>query len=301
MTFDLNIVEKRNVDLKLAYTHCHLNSDSSVVLSDELLKEVDDVLTNRKKNGKNMDRRRVGIDRRDLVDLTTEELKQIDEINTDAAVKEILERLGRERDDDDFKYAATDFVEAKPKENEMLKQRQVKIYEDHKYTESDDESIEDGRTQNEKPTRKSNGRRYTVVRSEARQIVKVRYKKSGKKRKRQMSLDVTKQQQTFVAAAHVSKKRRLDQQSNLIDETQPVDPKFDCFNSKLVLATFTDCRSTTKQVKVAEPLAKMLKAHQVEGVKFMWDKICNGILPDSKEKESDKVQGCVLAHHMGLG
>ena len=301
MIDDFNVVEKRNVDLKLAYTHCHLNDYSSTGLSDELLKEVDDILNNLKKNGKEMERRKVSIDRRDLEDLTIDELKQIDEINTDAEVIEILKRLGRERDDDDFKYAAADFVEANPKENEMLKQRQVKIHNDHKYTEADDESIEDGRAQIEKPTKNGNGRSYTIVRSEARQIFKVRHKKSGKKRKREISPDVTKRHQAFVEAAPVPKECRLDQQANLIDESHPIDPQFDCFNSKLILATFTDCNSTTNQVKVAEPLAKRLKAHQIKGVTFMWDKISKGILPGSKEKETDKVRGCVLAHHMGLG
>ena len=43
---------------------------------------------------------------------------------------------------------------------------------------------------------------------------------------------------------------------------------------------------------------KDLKEHQIEGVKFMWDR-CFGNL--EKIKNQDEGNGCILAHCMGLG
>ena len=51
-------------------------------------------------------------------------------------------------------------------------------------------------------------------------------------------------------------------------------------------------------VMVAPELAKVLKPHQVGGVRFMWYNIC-GVLADYNKKESEL--GCILAHSMGLG
>jgi len=46
------------------------------------------------------------------------------------------------------------------------------------------------------------------------------------------------------------------------------------------------------KVTVAEPIAKHLKEHQKEGIKFMWDNICG---------THQDIHGCILAHNMGLG
>lgn len=49
-------------------------------------------------------------------------------------------------------------------------------------------------------------------------------------------------------------------------------------------------------IKVHEKLVKHLKAHQKEGIKFMYD-TCFGSIADEVETKS----GCILAHCMGLG
>lgn len=55
--------------------------------------------------------------------------------------------------------------------------------------------------------------------------------------------------------------------------------------------------SDEKRIKIDENLAKHLKPHQIEGVKFMWD-ACFGSL---KEMQNAVGGGCILAHCMGLG
>lgn len=45
-------------------------------------------------------------------------------------------------------------------------------------------------------------------------------------------------------------------------------------------------------VYVSKEIAPLIKQHQIEGVRFMWSQI----ITDAK-----KMQGCLLAHTMGLG
>lgn len=45
-------------------------------------------------------------------------------------------------------------------------------------------------------------------------------------------------------------------------------------------------------IHVNDDIARRIKPHQIEGVRFMW----NQLVTDEKE-----MQGCLLAHTMGLG
>jgi SNF2 family DNA or RNA helicase len=45
-------------------------------------------------------------------------------------------------------------------------------------------------------------------------------------------------------------------------------------------------------VYVHEQISKRIKEHQIDGVKFMWSQIITN---------GDVMQGCLLAHTMGLG
>eukprot|EP00562_Extubocellulus_spinifer_P008772 CAMPEP_0178490870 /NCGR_PEP_ID=MMETSP0696-20121128/11113_1 /TAXON_ID=265572 /ORGANISM="Extubocellulus spinifer, Strain CCMP396" /LENGTH=2342 /DNA_ID=CAMNT_0020118713 /DNA_START=453 /DNA_END=7481 /DNA_ORIENTATION=- len=55
-------------------------------------------------------------------------------------------------------------------------------------------------------------------------------------------------------------------------------------------------------VSIVKPLAEVLKSHQVEGVKFLFDNTCSDLFPYGTEAESKhQVKGAVLAHNMGLG
>lgn len=46
-------------------------------------------------------------------------------------------------------------------------------------------------------------------------------------------------------------------------------------------------------IKVHEKIARALKPHQVEGVRFLWNAVC--------AQDNQDVSGCILAHAMGLG
>lgn len=52
---------------------------------------------------------------------------------------------------------------------------------------------------------------------------------------------------------------------------------------------------SSKHVYLNQDIARRLKPHQIEGVKFMWREIT------ATDDEDDKGQGCLLAHTMGLG
>ena len=55
---------------------------------------------------------------------------------------------------------------------------------------------------------------------------------------------------------------------------------------------------STVKVSICNPLASLLKEHQIEGVKFCWDRICKHLLDPNA---SNDVFGGILAHSMGVG
>jgi hypothetical protein len=59
-------------------------------------------------------------------------------------------------------------------------------------------------------------------------------------------------------------------------------------------------KPTVRTVTVAEPFVKILKSHQIEGIKFIWENAFSDF-ECCKDGDSTKVGGCILAHNMGLG
>ena len=51
-----------------------------------------------------------------------------------------------------------------------------------------------------------------------------------------------------------------------------------------------------RQISIAEPLAKLLKQHQREGIDFMWKRAFSDLLADSGKSFSDSMSGVILAH-----
>jgi hypothetical protein len=67
-------------------------------------------------------------------------------------------------------------------------------------------------------------------------------------------------------------------------------------NSSLVLSS-----GTQREIAVAEPLAKLLKPHQKEGIRFMFWNVFGDFVDGSQPEVNGAVGGCILAHNMGLG
>ncbi|EED89286.1 hypothetical protein THAPSDRAFT_263996, partial [Thalassiosira pseudonana CCMP1335] len=66
------------------------------------------------------------------------------------------------------------------------------------------------------------------------------------------------------------------------------------FEDSDIALPVNNCTST---VSICRPLAGLLKEHQVEGVKFCWDKICSELV----NAKDESVRGAILAHSMGVG
>ena len=82
-------------------------------------------------------------------------------------------------------------------------------------------------------------------------------------------------------------------------------PTFPFEESNLSLPCGRKDDGSEMSVSVAKSLATILKTHQVEGVKFMWENTCSDILStgagDNSETASGQIKGAILAHNMGLG
>jgi hypothetical protein len=59
-------------------------------------------------------------------------------------------------------------------------------------------------------------------------------------------------------------------------------------------------KPTVRTVTVAKPFVKILKPHQIEGIKFIWENAFSDFAY-CKDGDPTKVGGCILAHNMGLG
>jgi SNF2 family DNA or RNA helicase len=74
-------------------------------------------------------------------------------------------------------------------------------------------------------------------------------------------------------------------------------------NSSVVLCS-TEHASIQRSISVATFLASKLKSHQIEGIRFMWDKVFAdlAVATSFEEVRAEKhVGGAILAHFMGLG
>ncbi|KAK6633046.1 hypothetical protein RUM43_012789 [Polyplax serrata] len=91
------------------------------------------------------------------------------------------------------------------------------------------------------------------------------------------------------------RKNRIMERTKLMKEMFPEDFNADGTAKRLVL----DFDPETKQpiVSVNKELLKVLKPHQINGVKFMWDNCFESV----QRLQVDGGSGCILAHCMGLG
>lgn len=80
-------------------------------------------------------------------------------------------------------------------------------------------------------------------------------------------------------------------------ERKKVFEKLFCSQESTELVLDYDTRTKEKLVVVDDELSKVLKPHQREGIRFMWDNCFESI----KKLEENNGSGCILAHCMGLG
>lgn len=76
------------------------------------------------------------------------------------------------------------------------------------------------------------------------------------------------------------------------------------FQGSSVTLCSTDQPSVQRSISVATRLASQMKTHQIEAIRFMWDKVCADLaLATTYEeaREEKAVGGAILAHFMGLG
>lgn len=92
-----------------------------------------------------------------------------------------------------------------------------------------------------------------------------------------------------------------------IDDPAPIRGANIFSNSSLVLSSAdlveddrVDAANATRKIRtitIAEPLAKVLKSHQVEGVRFIWRNTFSDLAyTDASHDDVGNVGGCILAH-----
>jgi transcriptional regulator ATRX len=121
-------------------------------------------------------------------------------------------------------------------------------------------------------------------------------KSKGRKNIRKMmkadKLDVSTKE---AAKIERERKQRIEERQKMYNQDFDERPEEAKEISQLVL----DFDETTKKplLEVDKKLAKKLKPHQANGVKFMWDACFESL----ERCETDSGSGCILAHCMGLG
>lgn len=257
------------------------------------------------------------IDNRDLDDLSQNELNQIDEINSSDGVITMLKGTKSSLRTDHDVYNFTQ--KALPSENVLLDSRHINIGK-RNFTERNDQDIENSiETKREYSSKRSNKR--MIVKREASRLDKKReskVKKKASEAKNAITISSCTRKSSPWTDSPFSHRRRVAPQSMTMNaKSQSGD--YACFNNDI--CTLADSISGSShlllqqfdhKISVAKPLAEILKNHQKEGIKFMWDNICSDIFISSKNQEgfvtsnindqtSATVKGCVLAHCMGLG
>lgn len=90
------------------------------------------------------------------------------------------------------------------------------------------------------------------------------------------------------------RKKRLEEKRRLENESFSLAKESDA------KPIYLDVDEKTKEglVRVDPAIAAVIKPHQIEGVKFIWDSVFEKV---RMIKEGHKGSGCILAHCMGLG
>jgi len=245
---------------------------------------------------------------RDLEDLTTSELNEVEEINTTddtvAKLKEISKRKG-------FDFVVAKFLsKALPSDDTDLSNLNVNITE-RQSTETTDKELEQQQRAKDYFQRKTgnygtSGR--IVLRDVELLAKKKRMSSSAYIQNSTKSIEIDK---SIISSKNKTGQRKRITPQLIVDPSNdlqrfrtqiPIEGNDIPFeNSDLVMATLPFSNGI---ITIAEPLTKVLKAHQKDGVKFMWERVCSDIplvVGGSQVNSPKQVQGCILAHNMGLG
>ncbi len=307
-----DLLDRKNIDLQKFYEQRDSRLGEKYVISDELDAIVRDVLKRQdeERGFQNMDAN--GFDHgavceMDLEDLTFEELEEIDEINSVQEVIDRMKKTAQKKNKIDF--SQTFLNKALPNENVFLKSRRVDVRL-RNFTESRDQTID----HDDEEYSKQGGNRMIVTR-ETKRLNEI----MNRKRKRSISPSVAtpSKRHSTLKASYPSKNKTLIAPQTISPTPVKKQGKvyqngdnYSCFDNDIcVLAQLPMAGESNEkeefrnQIAVAKPLAIVLKDHQKNGVKFMWDNVCSDMIEtiSSAKKDDDTVKGCVLAHSMGLG
>ncbi len=333
-----SLVDERGIDIQKIYQH--RDSGQNNKMSKELEEKVAAVLDKRdlELGGEKYyfgASGREEVDDRDIGELEESELNEITDINTTegalARLSAIAKKKNRKNIINQFK------VKALPADNEVLADLGVRFttkfsctekeHEDlvtmREYTEEKDEKIQSKLDKGNVSRKGISSSGCEIVTREAKNI-NSKIRKMQRKEKIARRNSTRSQSESGLSMKNNTnprKRRRVTPNSTLIRSSMNGDEglwlttrrgKFACFDDDTcVLATIpSQSKNNSKkiQISIAGPLAKMSKAHQKEGIKFMWDKVLSDIIPDGDDKDggtdqkgSTPVRGCILAHNMGLG
>lgn len=90
-------------------------------------------------------------------------------------------------------------------------------------------------------------------------------------------------------------RRRLEQQEERRKKLQKRLPSLEHGESQHKIIINDGKYEDQGFVYVSKEIAPLIKQHQIEGVRFMWSQIV------TDETDQAQMQGCLLAHTMGLG
>ncbi len=234
----------------------------------------------------------------DLEDLDGEELDRIEEIASTDENLELLEEIyqkkyGKEKA---VKWVHKYKTKILPKDISALKylRKKAELKDPVRVrVESKDKNLDKNIVQQERMSvKKRDGTRVNVI---ARAAKLIETKKSKRKAKNYTSKYRNRQQKK---STRTLSDRQVDQEYG---NDESIFEDSDC-----ILTPQSPVTPSALKIAVAAPLAKLLKPHQVDGVRFMWKNSFSDLqtlIGEVRPKKNSHVTsaGCILAHNMGLG
>jgi len=236
---------------------------------------------------------------KDIENLDDSELNEIEDICTKMEARDHIQKLadaGTNFNCD--QQTVHNFIAALNSENEVFNELQTKA---KRRSDAHDKELDDQLARGECTIRKKKHAptMRIVSRSVKRLQTQTQQRKVESKRKIS-SIEKPEQRRNSWA-----KRRRIAPQqvvkASEVEFESFGGESLDFEDSGFILSTkSTDTIGCDEYVSVCTSLAKVLKPHQKDGIKFMWEQSFSDILIPSSSSHSIN-RGCILAHNMGLG